>query len=203
MEPITALLQRVFTPSQQRKLRIQEALRRWPDLVGPEIAGATHVESFRNDTLFVSTRSAVWTQELTLLKPRILDKLNEVIGEQALHDIVFRPGQSHGSKRKSTGGGAKKPKQSRSATPKLTRADRDWLDSFAAGVHDERLRDTLKQCALRTLELRKQRRMQKWRECDACRYQNPPGTHVCRRCGRRLALGGKGAPRHGRRSGTS
>jgi predicted nucleic acid-binding Zn ribbon protein len=49
----------------------------WPDLVGPQIAKVAAAESVTADgTLFVRVRSASWRQELTLMTPDILARIN-------------------------------------------------------------------------------------------------------------------------------
>ena len=190
MEALSDLLERVFSPTQQRKLRVQQALRRWAEIVGAEVARATRVDSLRGDTLFVATPTAVWTQELTLLKPQILEKLRGAIGEEVIRDIVFRPeGRLARRSKKRKGAGQNTSNEPiPTAPPKLTRSEQEWLESLATGIEDSQLQAALRQCAARTLELRKLRRKKKWRECGACRHQNAPGVERCARCGRSLVL---------------
>jgi len=49
----------------------------WPELVGERIAQHTAAESVSPDgTLFVNVPSAAWRQELTLMTPEIMARLN-------------------------------------------------------------------------------------------------------------------------------
>ena len=49
----------------------------WPALVGAQIARAALPESVTQDgTLFVRVKSAAWRQELSLMTPEIMAKLN-------------------------------------------------------------------------------------------------------------------------------
>jgi len=50
---------------------------RWPSLVGPQVARAARAESVSADgTLFVRVASSAWRQELSLMAPEIMAKLN-------------------------------------------------------------------------------------------------------------------------------
>jgi predicted nucleic acid-binding Zn ribbon protein len=50
----------------------------WPALVGPQIAAVTEPEAVTADgILWVRVASAPWAQELRMMTPRILGKLNQ------------------------------------------------------------------------------------------------------------------------------
>jgi predicted nucleic acid-binding Zn ribbon protein len=54
---------------------------RWPDAVGPAVAGEAEPVSEREGVVTVACRSAVWAQELDLLGPDLVARLNELLGE--------------------------------------------------------------------------------------------------------------------------
>ena len=49
---------------------------RWLDAVGPTIAREAHPVSERNGVLTVSCSASVWAQELDLMSPMIIERLN-------------------------------------------------------------------------------------------------------------------------------
>ncbi len=50
---------------------------RWPEIVGPQIARAARAESVSADgTLYVRVASSAWRQELSLMTPEIMARLN-------------------------------------------------------------------------------------------------------------------------------
>jgi len=50
---------------------------RWPELVGPGVARAAQAESVTADgTLYVRVKSSAWRQELSLMTPQIMARLN-------------------------------------------------------------------------------------------------------------------------------
>ncbi len=55
---------------------LAEVQRVWPDAVGPAIAGDARPTAERAGTLTVSCSAAVWAQELDLMGPAILERLN-------------------------------------------------------------------------------------------------------------------------------
>ncbi|HEY7480817.1 MAG TPA: DUF721 domain-containing protein [Gemmatimonadales bacterium] len=74
--------------------RIQQAgvIEAWPELVGPQIAAVTVPESVTPDgVLRVRVATAAWANELSLMTPRILTRLNE--GRQGrVKEIRWVPG---------------------------------------------------------------------------------------------------------------
>jgi predicted nucleic acid-binding Zn ribbon protein len=52
----------------------------WPAAVGPAIAAEAEPVGERGGVLTVACRSAVWAQELQLLGPDLLGRLNEALG---------------------------------------------------------------------------------------------------------------------------
>jgi predicted nucleic acid-binding Zn ribbon protein len=75
--------------------RIQQAgvIEAWPELVGPQIAAVTAPESVTPDgVLRVRVATAAWANELSLMTPRILARLND--GRQGrVKEIRWVPGQ--------------------------------------------------------------------------------------------------------------
>jgi hypothetical protein len=50
--------------------------RQWPDIVGEPIAAHTRPDQVRFKKLYVLVHNSVWLQQLTFLKPVLLDKVN-------------------------------------------------------------------------------------------------------------------------------
>lgn len=53
---------------------------RWPEAVGPAVADEAEPVSEREGVVTVACRSAVWAQELDLLGPDLVARLNELLG---------------------------------------------------------------------------------------------------------------------------
>ena len=68
----------------------------WSQVVDDRVGKNTEPVKIRDQTLFVATASAVWAQELSLLKPEIIRKFNQQAGQAVIKDIRFRAQPSPG-----------------------------------------------------------------------------------------------------------
>lgn len=60
-----------------RRMDLARSLEDWPERVGPQIAAVTRPESVTPDGMLrVRVASAAWANELSLMTPRILARLN-------------------------------------------------------------------------------------------------------------------------------
>ena len=74
------------------RVKRAEVVAEWDDLVGPRIAAVARPTGLRGDTLFVGVESAAWRNELSLMRPRLLAKLNAGRSEGRIERIVFLQG---------------------------------------------------------------------------------------------------------------
>lgn len=64
----------------------------WADAVGETVGKETQPVSEREGVVTIACRSAVWSQELELLAPELLGKLNAALGDQSVSQLRFRAG---------------------------------------------------------------------------------------------------------------
>lgn len=99
MERVHDILRRFLEqPSLRGPLAGWHAVEDWTALVGPEVARRTRAVAFRDRILFVEVSSSVWMNQLTFLKPEILDRLARSAGPGVVEEIQFviagrRPGR--------------------------------------------------------------------------------------------------------------
>ncbi len=74
------------------KLEQYRAFIVWGEVVGPQVAARTAPLRIRSGVLEVRVDQAVWMQQLQLLKPKILTRLNERLGKETIRDIFWRQG---------------------------------------------------------------------------------------------------------------
>ncbi len=73
---------------------------RWPEIVGPEVARAARAESVSADgTLYVRVASSAWRQELSLMTPEIMARLNAGRRTGRIEKIFWLVGEAGGAKR--------------------------------------------------------------------------------------------------------
>lgn len=66
--------------------------RQWPDIVGEAIAIHARPDQIRFKKLTVFVHNSVWLQQLSFLKPVLLEKVNALAGEPLVTEIVLRIG---------------------------------------------------------------------------------------------------------------
>ena len=71
----------------------QRLQRRWADIVGDAVAAHTRPDTIRFKKLYLIAENSVWLQQLTFLKPSLLEKIAAAIGKPAVVDIVLRVGE--------------------------------------------------------------------------------------------------------------
>jgi predicted nucleic acid-binding Zn ribbon protein len=59
----------------------------WPATVGPSIAAQAHPASERGGVVTVSCAASVWAQELDLMAPQIIERLNAALGDGSVRRL--------------------------------------------------------------------------------------------------------------------
>ena len=77
-----------------KKMSEQRAVTEWPDIVGPRVAEHARALRVTGGRLFVEVDSSVWSQELSLMKRRILREVNKRVGREAIEHVHFVLGGS-------------------------------------------------------------------------------------------------------------
>lgn len=154
----------------------------WAGVVGPQVAGATEVLGVEGGVLRVSTKSAVWANELTFYKADILRRLNRRLGadaEPVIRDILF------------LGRGLRRPEEP-DAKPEvavgameLSVREMATIESAVAPVAEETLRSRMRKARIAEAQLRTWRLDHGWVPCLRCGDLAPPreqGGASCPRC---------------------
>jgi predicted nucleic acid-binding Zn ribbon protein len=64
----------------------------WADAVGEAVGREAQPVSERDGTVSVACRSSVWAQELELLGPELVEKVNAALGDDAVERLRFKAG---------------------------------------------------------------------------------------------------------------
>jgi len=76
-----------------KRVERYEFILHWHSIVGSRLAEVTKPDCIRNTTLIVNTLHSVWAQELTFMKPMLLQKLSHYLKPgDVVTDMVFRVG---------------------------------------------------------------------------------------------------------------
>jgi predicted nucleic acid-binding Zn ribbon protein len=87
---IQNLLARIDTDGHFEIVRL---MRLWPDVVGETITARTEISELKFHTAVIRVSSAMWIQELNLMKPRILSRLRELMRNDAVRELRFVQGR--------------------------------------------------------------------------------------------------------------
>ena len=74
-------------------LKSYSILGAWNEIVGATVAAHSQPRSIRNRILFIEVAHSTWTQQLQFLKPTLLEKVNNFLGEPLIQDIRFKLGK--------------------------------------------------------------------------------------------------------------
>jgi predicted nucleic acid-binding Zn ribbon protein len=74
----------------KNKLQELDAVIRWDEAVGKQIAQMTTATRITKGVLLVHVKTSTWRNELVLRKKEIIEKLNNTIGSGLVKDIKFR-----------------------------------------------------------------------------------------------------------------
>lgn len=72
-----------------KKLHEYEAVTRWEEIVGEQIAKVSAPTRIDKGALVVKVSNGPWRNELTLRKEEIISKINTTLGEGVVRDIRF------------------------------------------------------------------------------------------------------------------
>ncbi len=73
-----------------KKLKEQEVFSLWNEAVGEKIAAVATPVRMLKGTLFVSVKTGVWRNELSMRKTEIVGRLNAALNEDIVKDIKFQ-----------------------------------------------------------------------------------------------------------------
>ncbi|MBN1449234.1 MAG: DUF721 domain-containing protein [Bacteroidetes bacterium] len=73
-----------------RRIREEEVLQRWPDIVSTAIANHAHPVRMRRGILWIEVTDAVWRQELHMMRTGLIEKINAFLGEHIVEEIRLR-----------------------------------------------------------------------------------------------------------------
>lgn len=84
---VDAMFRKIPAPQNADYLSIY---RTWKQTVGDNIARNSRPEGIRAGVLFVGVSNSVWMQELSFLKKKIIEKINENLSGNRIKDIRFK-----------------------------------------------------------------------------------------------------------------
>lgn len=119
-----------------------EIKKNWQRVIGDSLSQKTSPTRLRNKTLYVTVSSSAWMNELSFHKREILKKIGEIIGKDAVTEIIFKPGS--GVPMRSMGRAEKNSAKSECPKRELTQGEKLFIEKVTSVIKDPELRKALK-----------------------------------------------------------
>jgi hypothetical protein len=138
------------------KMQKYRAWQVWSEVVGPQIAARAHPTKIREGVLEICVDRPVWMQQLQLLKPKILARLNKRLGEDVIKDIFLRQGKIKNEPTKQL----RQPSNLPWHTAVLTSEEKAHIEAALKPLIDPEMRNGLRNILTRQAKLAKARKEQ-------------------------------------------
>ena len=129
------------------RLKEYRVLGVWDRAVGEVIAAHARPAAVRGRKLTVTVDSSAWMQQLTLLRPELIEKLNRTLGEMAVESITLRMGEVEPPVRRTAARQA--------PAPELDAGERAKIEEYVAGIADPGVREALRHLIEKDVRSRK------------------------------------------------
>jgi len=107
---------------------------RWEEAVGDVVAEHARPQSLKGGKLSVLVDSPVWMQQLSFLKPELVEKVNRSLGEELVKDIVLTLGAVSAKRKK---------REPLPELPPLTPEERESAQRILKDISDPEIRAAL------------------------------------------------------------
>ncbi len=124
------------------KLSRYQAWLVWDQLVGEQIAQRARPLRIRQNVLEVQVDHPVWMQQLQMLKPKILEKINQQIPNAGITDIYLRKGKTIPTPAKTSQPASSQPPAWRQI--ELSDAEKQLIDEKLQQIDDLELRENMR-----------------------------------------------------------
>ncbi len=154
----------------------------WAEVVGTDAAAASEAEKVVNGVLHVSVVHSVWSQELILLKGKILPKLNAKLGGRFIKDIRFSIGNVAGRVGTIL---ERDPTEQELESIILDEKELAILQeelNVTQSIPDEKLREAITRRVTRNRLIRRWRQDHGWKICLGCTALHQTDNELCPLC---------------------
>jgi len=172
-----------------RRTREYRAVVLWDEAVGPAVARRARAERVVGGVLYAAAQSPVWAQQLSFLRPELVRRVNEAVGERVVTDVRFHcHARVDEGRAGEEGGGKESVSGVRPRAVELDESERASLQRAGEPIGDPRLRQSF--CNLARVDrLNSKYRLSRGGcPCRSCGAICGPGQTLCPTC--RLRPGG-------------
>jgi hypothetical protein len=132
-------------------LKTYSILGAWSEIVGESVAEHSQPRSIRNRILFLDVSHSTWMQQLQFLKPTLLEKVNNFLGEPLIQDIRFKLGKISRTMPVST-------KTYSLEDERLDKATMNRIENLLQEIDDKEVRKSLRDVFIKVARLKQSRK---------------------------------------------
>jgi hypothetical protein len=132
-------------------LKTYSILGAWNEIVGESVAAHSQPRYIRNRILFIDVSHPTWMQQLQFLKPTLLEKINDFLGELLIQDIRFKLGKISPTT-------PVPPKTPSLKDEKLDKVTLNRIESIVQKIDDKDLRKRVRDVLIRGAQLEQSRK---------------------------------------------
>jgi hypothetical protein len=133
----------------QDRLHEYRVFSRWKEVAGQAIARHAEPRALRGGKLVLAVDSPAWMQQLSLLKPELIEKLNSSLGGKSIRDVTLKLGEVAAPHDQASEEGP--------AGVALTPGEREQIERHLLGAGDSDIRDMVRRVMERDFLSRKAR----------------------------------------------
>jgi hypothetical protein len=133
------------------QLKTYSILGAWGEIVGESVAEHSQPRSIRNRILFLDVSHSTWMQQLQFLKPTLLEKVNNFLGEPLIQDIRFKLGKISRTMPVST-------KTYSLEDERLDKATMNRIENLLQEIDDKEVRKSLRDVFIKVARLKQSRK---------------------------------------------
>lgn len=131
----------------QDRLHEYRIFGQWEAAVGPAIARHARPRTLRGGKLVLLVDSPAWMQQLSMMKPVIMEKLNARLSRETIRDITLKLGEIASADEPSS--------EEEAVLPALTAEDRDTIEQYLQAIGDEETREMVRRVIEKDLRSKK------------------------------------------------
>lgn len=165
----------------RQKVLERQAMSRWGEIVGKQVASSSIPENVREGVMFVACKSSMWANELTLLKTSIIKKYSKSFGRMVIKDIRF---SARGFKRAYELAHKDDPQSEPIDFKKIDirEEDKELASKVASISSSKELAEKIEKAVLAGKKLSELKRREGWKTCPKCSALHNSSHDICNNC---------------------
>lgn len=90
MKTLTSILDRIIKENNwQDQMLAYDIEENWTEIFGEKAAKMVKLKKYENKVLYLSIKNPTWKMEIMLRKPTLIEKINEIVENNIVEDIVI------------------------------------------------------------------------------------------------------------------